>query len=225
PYPYFHDRRDAGRQLADELSQREVGEAVVFAVPRGGVPVAAEVAERLDVPLDVMVTRKIQIPFNPEAGYGAVTEDGALVLNEPLLQQLGLSDQEVQRQAERVQAEIRRRAALYRGVLGDADVTERTAILIDDGLASGFTMLAAIKSARDRQAKRVVVAVPVASERAYGLVSSDADEVVCPVISRAPVFAVASFYGQWYDLDDEEVVDRLREWKTRASGRAHRRGT
>ena len=218
PYPYFRDRSEAGRQLGEEVAQRDVGDAVVFAVPRGGVPVGMEVADRLGAPLSVLVTRKIQIPFNPEAGCGAVTEDGAIVLNEPLVHQLGLSPLEIEGQAERVRAEIGRRAALYRSVLADTDTAGKAAIIVDDGLASGYTVLAAIKSARQRQAGSVVVAVPVASERAYGLVSVHADDVVCLVVSRALSFAVASFYSQWYDMDDEEVIHYLEQWKSSRSG-------
>lgn len=218
PYPYFRDRSEAGRQLGEEVAQRDVGDAVVSAVPRGGVPVGMEVADRLDAHLSVLVTRKIQIPFNPEAGCGAVTEDGAIVLNEPLVDQLGLSPLEIEGQAERVRAEIARRAAVYRSVVADSDTAGKAAIIVDDGLASGYTVLAAIKSARQRQAESVVVAVPVASERAYELVSAHADDVVCLVVSRAPSFAVASFYSQWYDMDDEEVIHYLEQWKSSRSG-------
>jgi len=211
--PLYRDRQDAGRQLAEGLSSYAGSSALVLAIPRGGVPVAVEVAQRLGSTLDVIVTRKIQLPFNPEAGYGAVVDDGTIVLNEPLVRSLGLNEMQIQRQADEVKAEIERRVALYRGGLSFPSLQDRTAIVVDDGLASGFTMIAAIKSARRRRAGRVVVAVPVASDSAFRRVVSLAEEVVCPVIARTEWFAVASFYRHWYDLSDDEVVFLLEAWR------------
>lgn len=213
--PLFQNRTDGGRRLAEKLSQYQGSEVIVFAIPRGGVPVAIEVAEKLSSPLDIVVPRKITIPYNPEAGYGAVTEDGTIVLNEPLVKQLGLTERQIQHQAEEVRAEITRRSALYRGKLQVPSVHGKTAIIIDDGLASGFTMTAAIKSLQQRKAAKIVVAVPVASGRAYDLVKPLADELVCLVIARTYYFAVASFYHHWYDLTDGEVIKYLQGWWTR----------
>jgi putative phosphoribosyl transferase len=211
--PLYRDRQDAGRQLAETLAGYTGSSALVLAIPRGGVPVAVEVAERLGSTLDVIVTRKIPIPFNPEAGYGAVADDGTIVLNEPLVRSLGLSQMQIQRQADEVKAEIDRRVALYRSGLPFPPLKDKTAIVVDDGLASGFTMIAAIESARRRSAGRVVVAVPIASDSAFHRVGSLADEIVCPVIARTEWFAVASFYHHWYDLSDNEVVSLLQAWR------------
>lgn len=213
--PFFQDRADAGERLAERLDQYQGGQVVVLAIPRGGVPVAIKVAEKLDAALDVVVPRKITIPYNPEAGYGAVTEDGTIILNEPLVARLGLSEQQIQRQAEEVRAEITRRSAIYRSKLLVPSVEGKTVIIIDDGLASGFTMVAAIKSTQKRKAANVVVAVPVASGVAYDLVKPLADELVSLVIARTYGFAVASFYQHWYDLTDEEVIQYLEGWRTR----------
>ncbi len=211
--PRFRDRVDAGRQLADALKPYRSAETVVLAVPGGGVPVAVEVAKSFNVPLDVVVTRKITIPGNPEAGYGAVAEDGSIFLNEPLVTQLGLSQRQREYDAAQVLAEIHRRSALYRGKLPRASLVDKTAIVIDDGLASGFTMIAAAKSVQRQRAARIVVASPVASGSAYQLIKPVCDDIVCIVVSNSYPFAVASFYHHWYDLTDEEVIDYLQAWQ------------
>ena len=211
----FRDRDEAGRLLAERLTGFRGADVVVLAVPRGGVPVASRVAEHLGAALDVVVTRKIPIPGNPEAGYGAVTEDGAIVLNEPLVERLALTEARIQRQAEQVRAEIIRRAAIFRGELPTTSVDGRTAIIVDDGLASGFTMLAAIRSAQQRGAITTVVAVPVASGSAYDLVKPLVDELVALVVARTDWFAVASYYLHWHDLTDAEVLQYLESWAKR----------
>jgi predicted phosphoribosyltransferase len=210
--PIFQDRIEAGRRLGERLHQFRGSEVIVFAIPRGGVPVAIEVARRLDSPLDIVVPRKIAIPHNPEAGYGAVTEDGVIVLNEPLTKQLGLTEPQIQGQAEGVREEIRKRSALYRGRPQAPPVRGKTAIIVDDGLASGFTMVAAIRSVERREAASIVVAVPVASGTAYDLIRPLTHELVSLVIARVYQFAVASFYHQWHDLSDEEVIEYLADW-------------
>jgi predicted phosphoribosyltransferase len=214
-WPLFHDRVDAGKRLAEKLIQYEDSETVVLAVPCGGVPVAIEVAAKLGGALDIVIPRKLTIPYNPEAGYGAVTEDGSIVLNEPLVQRLGLTEPEISHQAEKVRAGIARRIAEYRKKLPVSKVEGKTAIVVDDGLASGFTMLAAIRSIQRRKVEKVVVAVPVASATAHDLVKPLADELVCLVIARIHQFAVASFYHHWYDLTDEEVFKYFEEWQMR----------
>ncbi len=211
--PVFRDRVDAGHQLAERLSGYRDSPSIVLAVPRGGVPVAVQVAERLSTEMDVVVVRKIPVPSNPEAGYGAVTEDGTVVLNEPMVAQLGLSRDEIRRQAVAVQAEIARRADLYRGKQAVPAIDGRTAIIIDDGLASGFTMLAAVRSVRRHRPARVIVAVPVASVTAFQLVQPTVDDLVTLVVAQSYWFAVASFYQHWHDMDDAEVIRYLMAWR------------
>jgi putative phosphoribosyl transferase len=220
--PFFRDRIDAGRRLGEALSGHR-GNAVVLAVPRGGVPVAMEVARHLNAGLDLIIPRKVAIPANPEAGYGAVTEDGSLVLNEPLVRHLGLTRAEISEHARQVKQEIRRRSRVYRSVLPPLDIAGKTTILVDDGLASGYTMLAAVDSVREKEAARTIVAAPVASGNAFDLLSPAADELVCLVVARTYGFAVASFYDAWYDLDDNEVLALLREWNTENSEDRRRR--
>lgn len=219
--PPFKNRIDAGRQLAESLEHDQGSLAVVFAIPRGGIPVAIEVAKKLGSKLDVIVPRKIPIPDNPEAGYGAVTEDGVIVLNEALVRQLRFTRQQIERHAEEVRAEIRRRQSVYRAKLISSSVGGKTAIIVDDGLASGYTMMAAIRSIRQQGATKVVAAAPVASSNAWELIKSVADEVVCPVVSYHYPFAVASFYRRWHDLTDEEVIRDLEGFMKSYRGRAN----
>ncbi len=211
-YPYLRDRADAGQRLAKELRNYQQEEPLVFAIPRGGVPVAFEVAKALGCRLDIIITRKIPIPSNPEAGYGAVTEDGVIVLNEPLVKSLNYTEVLIKRHAEEIKSEIRRRNSVYRAKLPMLSVEGKTAIIIDDGLASGFTMIAAIKSLRQRKAAKVVVAVPVASAGAWRLIKALADDIISLIIADTHYFAVASFYQHWYNLNDEEVLDLLEEY-------------
>jgi predicted phosphoribosyltransferase len=189
-------------------------QSVVYAIPRGGVPVAVEVAGKLGAPLDVVIPRKITVPDNPEAGFGAVTEDGTIVLNEALVRQMELTETVIQQQAETTRADVVRRIAAFRAHLPETSVEGKTAIIIDDGLASGYTMVAAVKSMQKRKAAKIVVAVPVASGSAYDLVKRIVDELVCLVVARTYGFAVASFYHHWHDLTDDEVVKFLESWQT-----------
>ncbi len=191
--PPYRNRVDAGRVLAGHLKQYKAGDAIVYAIPRGGIPVAVEVAKKLGIELDVIVSRKIPIPYNTEAGYGAVTEDGAIVLNEPLVERLGLTRQQIERHADEVRKEIRRRQAVYRAKLRPSSVEGKAAIIIDDGLASGYTMMAAIRSIRQQGATKVVAAAPVASSSAWELIKSAADEVVCPIVSYQLSFCRRQF--------------------------------
>lgn len=207
--PPFRNRSDAGRILAESLTHYQGSDVLVFAIPRGGIPVAVEVAKKLGSKLDIIVPRKIPIPDNPEAGYGAVTEDGVIVLNEPLVRELQLTRLQIERQAEEVRAEIRRRHSVYRAKLMPSSVEGKIAIIVDDGLASGYTMMAAIRSIRQQGAMKVVAAAPVASSSAWELIKTVADEVACPVVSYHYPFAVAGFYRHWHDLTDEEVLDDL----------------
>ena len=216
----FRDRVDAGKQLAEALAPYRSARTVVVAVPSGGVPVAIEVAGSFNAPLDVVVTRKIPVPGNPEAGFGAVAGDGTIFLNEPLVAQLGLSGQQTEQQAANVMIEMERRSAFYRERLPMVPLADKTAIVIDDGLASGFTMVAAAKSVERQGAARIVVASPVASGSAYQIIKPRCDAVVCLVVRHGHSFAVASFYREWHDLTEDEVSEHLRKWQARhaASG-------
>lgn len=211
----FADRVDAGRQLARLLGRyRYRPNVLVLALPRGGVPVAAEVARLLDAGLDLMVVRKLGLPGHPELGMGAIATGGVEVLDRRLIDAMRVSDEAIEqvRQAER--EELRRRERQYRGDRPYPDLTGRTVILVDDGLATGSSMKAAIRAVRTQAAARVVVAVPaapVSAKREFeDLDARLADEFV-NVISPVYFGAVGQWYRDFRQTDDEEVRDLLRE--------------
>lgn len=211
----FENRRDAGMQLAAKLLEYEGQDTVVLAIPNGGVPVGLEVATVLKASFDMVIARKIPMPLNPEAGFGAVADDGTIILNDELVKRLGLSAQQISFQVGEVRARISQRSLLYHGERPLTSVTGKTVLIVDDGLASGFTMMAAAESVRRRRPREIVVAVPAASANAVSQVEEIADRVVTCVTAFTPSFAVADFYRYWYDLSDDEVVQQIREWRSR----------
>lgn len=207
----FQDRDDAGRLLARMLSPRYSGasDLVVLAVPMGGVPVALRIKEALNAVLDVVIVRKLKIPGNPEAGFGAMTLDGDLFVNEPLLHQLQLSEDQIRHQTMAVKETLEKRNRLLRGDLTFPDLDGKTVILADDGIASGYTMLATISMAAKRNAAKIVVAVPTAPRRTLDILEERVDEIYCPNIREQPSFAVAAAYTDWYDLSEAQVSEML----------------
>lgn len=204
----FADRRDAGRRLAARLVRLAAERPVVVGLPRGGVPVAHEVALALAAPLDVLIVRKIGCPGQPELGLGALGEDGIVLLNEPLLQAAGVSQAAVTDVIRRETAELERRVERYRQGRAPVDLAGRTVIVVDDGLATGFTARAGIEIVRRRGATRVVLAVPVAPEDAIRELASVADEVVC-VLAPRTFWAIGEFYVDFSQTEDVGVTDLL----------------
>jgi len=211
----FENRPDAGKKLAQKLLEYKGKSAVVLAIPNGGVPVGFEVASALNADFDLIICRKVPIPLTPEAGFGAIADDGTMILNEELTKKLDLTREQIDFEASRVKAEIKRRSLLYRGERPLVKLSGKTIILVDDGLASGFTMLAAVESVRHRRPKEVIVAVPCASETAAQKVRKAADKLVAVSVGTAPKFAVADYYRRWYDLADDEVLRYLKRWRMR----------
>jgi putative phosphoribosyl transferase len=205
---FFRDRQDAGRRLAERLAPLRRDDPVVVGLPRGGVPVAFEVATAFGAPLDVIVVRKLGVPVQPELAMGAIGEEGVLVLNAELVRALGLERDEVEAVVAREEAELGRRLDLYRGERPPVPVRDRTVILIDDGIATGSTALAAARVLRERGAKRVVLAVPVGPPDAARRFGSEVDDFVC---LEAPewFFAVGGCYERFGQTTDEEVRDLL----------------
>ena len=216
--PVFRDRDEAGRRLAERLAHYKGTDAILLAIPRGGVQVAFPISRTLDLPLDVLVVRKLPIPWSPEMGMGAVTAEGETILEEGVLERLGMSPEGALLVAEKVRLEVQRRERLYRGGRPSPQLRGRVAILVDDGLATGFTMLAAIRSVRKQAPRQVVVAVPTASAGAVEKVRPEADELVALVVAGGPVYAVADYYERWYDLTDEEILALLGTGKAAARG-------
>ena len=149
--PIFENRYDAGRQLASRLEEYKKQSVVVLAIPNGGLPVALPVALALDAELDVVISRKLPIPLRPEGGFGAIADDGAVILNQDVLREISLTQQQIDYQINRVRVDIRQRSLLYRGNKPLSIISGKTAIIIDDGLASGYTMMAAVESVRRRK--------------------------------------------------------------------------
>jgi len=206
----FRDRPEAGKFLAEVLLDYEASDAIVLAIPAGGVPVAFEIARRLRLLMDVAIVRKIQIPGNTEAGFGAMGTDGEVVFNERLLRTLRLTEKEIRQQVNKTMGVIKERNKLYRGSRPFPDLKDKTVILVDDGLASGYTMSEAVKFAKRKGAKKIIVAAPTASDSSINLILPLADKLYCLNIRGYP-FAVAEAYREWYDLSDDEVIFLLKE--------------
>ena len=211
----FEDRADAGRRLAEALrdlglSERDLKNTLVLAIPAGGVPVGKEIATALGVPLELMVVRKISVPWNREAGFGSVTSSGSVLLNPRVLPSLRLSEGEIQRLAGQTRQEVRRRESLYAQACRHRKLENKTVILVDDGLATGYTMLAAIESVRTQLPRRIIVAVPAATDDAIKVVKPKAQRVLALYVHPPrQTFAVAAAYERWHELSDREVLDLL----------------
>ena len=212
----FIDREDAGRQLADRLADQAPRHPILVALPRGGVVVAAVIAERLRAPLDVIVVRKLGCPWQPELGVGALAEGDVRIINEDLVRDIGLRAEQLAEVVEREAVELARRADTYRGDRPPLPVDGRTAIVVDDGLATGYTARASIEALRRRGAARVTLAVPVGPGDALTALRDVADEVV--VLTTADwFFAIGDFYDDFAQTTDDEVVALLSENRARSS--------
>lgn len=215
----FRDRRDAGAALAAELERYRGTDALVLGLPRGGVVTAAEVARKLGAELDVLVSRKLGSPVSAELAIGAVTANGGRFLNDDVIRELNVSEPYIAAVTQVQQVEARRREALFRGDRPRPRMAGRTVILVDDGLATGATMRAAVRAARQEGPARLVVAVPVGSREACAALRGEADEVVC--LYEPEYFgAVGSWYEHFEQTEDGEVVQLLDEFRAAARSRA-----
>jgi len=206
----YRDRRDAGRQLADRLQNYRDEDPIVIGLPRGGVEVAFEIARALNAPLDVIVSRKLGAPDQPELGIGAVAQGGILFLDESLVRTLGIADHEIESIAERERDEMRRRATEYRGSEDLPDLKGKTVILVDDGLATGVTSRAAILAARSRNPRRIILAVPVCAPETDTELAGDVDELVC-LHTPDRFIAVGFWYQNFGQTTDAQVIELLEE--------------
>src|SRR6202171_5716255 len=205
----YADRIDAGRRLTAKLgAYRNRSDVLVLGLPRGGVPVAYEVASALRAPLDVFLVRKLGVPGHEELAMGAVATGGVRVLNDEIVRGLRIPDYVIDAVAAWEQHELERGERVYRGARPQSNVQDRTVILVDDGLATGATMLASIKALRQQQPARIVVAVPTASRETCEEVRTEADDVVC-AITPEPFYAVGLWYEDFSQTTDEEVRELL----------------
>jgi putative phosphoribosyl transferase len=206
----FNDRQEAGQRLAERLTFLEGKDVIVLAVPRGGVVVAAEVAKALGAPLDVYITRKIGAPYNEELAIGAVAPDGSTVLDQGLISSLGVSSQYIEKETARQKAEIERRLKKYRGDAPPPRLAGRHVVLVDDGVATGATTLAALRALRQQKPQKLILAVPVGQPDSIQMLSAAADQVVC-LATPEPFWAVGRFFIDWSQTSDEEVIALLRQ--------------
>jgi predicted phosphoribosyltransferase len=214
----FADRREAGRELGRLLTRAaQPGEAIVLALPRGGVPVAYEIARALESPLDVFLVRKLGTPGHPELAMGAIASGGIRVLNEEVVQALNIPQQQIEAVAAHEQRELERRDAAYRKGRSLPELTNRTVILVDDGLATGSTMKAAVQAVKQQAPKRVVVAVPVGALDTCRVLGDMADEVICARTPQ-PFSAVGQWYRDFSQTSDDEVMSLLDDVRGRPEG-------
>ncbi len=209
----FANRTDAGRKLGAALAEFRGERNVVLAIPNGAVSIAVEVALALEAELDLVISRKVPLPLEPEGGFGAVTDDGTVILNDDLVKRYKLTAGQIDELVTRVRRDIRQRSLLYRKDRALTLVNGKNVIIVDDGLASGYTMLAAVAAARRRRPRQVVVAVPVSSKPALEAVAKVADKVVTLAVGTAPRFFISDFYGHWHDPTDKDVLGCLESFQ------------
>jgi putative phosphoribosyl transferase len=200
----FRDRTDAGLALAERFAGLSGEDCIVLALPRGGLPVAAEVARALHAPLDILNVRKLGVPFQPELAMGAVSTGGVRVLNDEVISSANISKDQVELATSRERMEIERREQLYRGGRPAPEIAGRTAIIVDDGIATGATVRAAIAVVRAQKPRRIVLGVPVAAASTVKELSADVDQIIC-VIAPEDMFAIGLWYDQFPQLTDADV--------------------
>lgn len=206
----FDDRRDAGRQLAEKLSGYKGRDAVVLALPRGGLPVAEQIAERLDAPLDLLIVRKIGVPWQPELAMGAMIDgdEPVTVRNDNVIRLAWVSASDFEKASQHALKEIERRRQQYLGARPRAAIEGRTAIIVDDGIATGATVRAAIRGLRRKKPAKIILAVPVAPPETIAELEREVDEVIC-LHSPETFQAISPYYRHFDQLDDKEVIEIL----------------
>ena len=211
----FEDRADAGRYLAQQLLR--YSGSPILAIPNGGVPLAIAIALSLHSDIDVVISRKLPIPLRPEGGFGAVADDGQPIFNEPILQALNMTDYDINYVVNMVRSDILQRTKLYKGNKPPTLLAGKTVILVDDGLATGYTMLAAIRSLAKRNPKEIIVAAPSASREAIALMRQERVKLVLGAQPKPGKYYVAAAYKHWTTLTDADVQRRLTDWYNRLS--------
>lgn len=224
----YQSRVQAGELLADYIGTenpslkseilKNPSQFLCFAIPNGGVPITEGFCSRFGFNYDVLIVRKIKIPYNTEAGFGSITTDGTVLINKSLLSRLNLSDHEIESSIELTKKEINDRLQFYNKMLDPEDfyeiyVKNKSIFMLDDGLASGFTMLAAISMVKKYKPKRIFIAVPTAPLRTVNIVKKEVDNIFCPNIRDVLLFAVADAYQHWYDVPESEVLQIIQNSK------------
>ncbi|MGO9119614.1 MAG: phosphoribosyltransferase [Desulfomonilaceae bacterium] len=213
PFPEFRDRSDAGVALTEFLNPKPGPNSIVFALPRGGVPVGEPLSARLKAPLELALVRKLPVPTSREMGFGAVAIDGSRILNENMLKYMRISESQIKSITDEVLIEVRRRAVEYTDHELAPSLQGMDVYLVDDGLATGYTAIAAAKMLRNQNPRSLVLAVPVSPRSSISAVQSYFDEIYCLITQASNSFAVASFYTDFHDMSDYEVREILRRAK------------
>ncbi len=212
----FRDRNDAGNVLADMLAGIVDSNALILGIPAGGVPVASVIAKHLGLVLDIAVVSKITLPWNMEAGYGAVAFDGTIGLNEPLIKRIRLSKDIVDEGIEKTSRKIKHRIQMLRGEKNLPDLEQKIVVLVDDGLASGFTILVALEAISHFNVKKILVAVPTGRLESIRKIVDRAETIFCANIRSGQVFAVADAYKEWSDVSERQVCNILQKARGQA---------
>lgn len=206
----FRDRKEAGERLAKDLVGMKLQDPIVLAIPRGGVVVGVELARALGAELDVVVSRKLRVPYQTELAFGALGEDDALVLDHHLIEKVGLSSTQIQQEQDYQREQIRQRLARFRGDKPAVELANRSVIVTDDGIATGSTMLAALKTLRTKEPLELIVAVPVAHKHQLELIARHCDRIVC-LYAPEDFMAVGQFYESFEPIEDQQVEQLMRE--------------
>lgn len=209
----FTDRGDAGRVLADMLQEYQNSSALILAVPAGGVPVALNMSQELNLTMSVAVVSKITLPWNSEVGYGAVAFDGTVRLNDSLLAGLGLTREQIEEGVENTRRKVRRRVERFSRQLPLPGLRDRTVFLVDDGLASGFTLLTAVEAVKNAGVGSVNIATPTGHLESIQRICEQVDAIYCPNVRSGFFFAVASAYERWSDIGEEELFEMISDLK------------
>jgi putative phosphoribosyl transferase len=209
----FRDRAHAGKVLASMLDSYGHSNTIVLGIPAGGLPVAAVIAEHLHLLFDILVVSKITLPWNSEVGYGAVAFDGTVRLNEQLLPRLGLNKEEIRQEIKKTFGKVTHRVRSLRGERAFPDLSKQSVILVDDGLASGFTLIVGVEALRKAGARQIIVAVPTGHWDSVQLMAHQVEAVYCANIRQGWSFAVADAYERWSDVSDEEMVEMIKRVK------------
>ncbi len=205
----FKSREEAGKILAKKVQNYKGKKGIVISISRNGVAVGKELANFLEIPLNIIFPKKIAIPGNPDVGIGAATSDGSIALNYPLVNRLRYTPEQIHILADRAQREAREERELLLGRELFPPIFGFNVFLVDEGVSSGYPMLAAIRFAQRNYPRKVIAAVPVISTNAQNLIQSEVDELVCIRVSSTPFFVVSHFYENWWNLSDEEVISYL----------------
>lgn len=213
----YESREAAGDILAEKVAELGLETPYLLAIPRGGIQVSESIADKLKIPINPLIVKKLPAPSNPEYGFGAVTEDGTRILNEEAVTQLKLKKTEIEKIAQKVIDEIKHRKEAF-GSYNQEIAHASNVIIVDDGIATGYSLIAGIKAVKKSEPISLTVAVPVSSYSAYFTIEQMVDKIICPIVSDEYLFAVANYYEEWHDLSEHEIKNILENYRKKYSG-------